>query len=433
MGLFDRFRKNKQDKFQNEVRSIVTNLYGGNFQYFVWNYANQIYNIPEVRTAIEKIADVFSSMKKYNIRIDKKDNVEYLSDATHRILNYKPNPLQNATQFYKNVITQLLLENNVFIEPVFDSKSGNLKGLYPLPFKVFELETDSSGNVGYVQFIDSQNNPAKKYRLDDIIYLNRFSTLSGGKSSSLGLYETVLKSLGEQIINTASPNKPRAILQSNQVGQGQLKEKDKKGVKEEIKARFADNVQGVVYFDKMWNIVPINWNENEVNQNLMQMVINIVYNTYGINEKIINGTASEIEMSMFINTTIKPLAIQFEQEFTNKLYTENEFYFGRRIEFDYHSLMITTMQSRTAYYQAALRNGWANIDEIRELEGYSSLPNGKGKVYRTSADLVNVEIVDDYELGKVNKTPSEVSTTENVSHETLEFEDINQKKEDANG
>lgn len=416
MAFWDIFKRRKKDPFRTEVRSIVTNLYGGNFQYFVWNYANQIYNIPEVRTAIEKIADIFSSMEKYNIRVDKDDNIQYLTDTTHRILNYQPNPLQNATQFYKNVITQLLMENNAFVEPIFDSRSGNLKALYPLPFKRFELETDSSATIGYVQFYDSQKNPAKKYRLDDIIYLSRFCTLSGGLSSNLGLYETVLKSLGEQIVNSASPNKPRAILQSNQVGQGQLKDRDKKGAMESVRANFAENIQGVAYLDKMWTITPINWNENDVNQKLMQMVINIVYNYFGINENIISGKATEIEMAMFINTTIKPLARQFEQEFTNKLYTENEFYFGRRIVFDYHPLLITTMQSRTSYYQVALRNGINNIDEIREMEGFGTLPNGKGKIYRTSADLVNVEIVDDYELRKVSQLNNE-SLTENSNIE----------------
>lgn len=416
MAFWDRlFRRNKQ---KNEVRSIVTNLYGGNYQYFVWNYANNIYNIPEVRTAIEKIADIFASMKVYSIRTDKDDNIKYMADPTERILNFQPNPLQNATQFYKTVITKLLLDNNAFIEPVFNTnKAGDLKMLYPIPYNRFTFETSEDGSIGYVQFLDAQRNPTKRYNLNNIIYLNRFSTLSGGKESDLSFYETVLKSLGEQIVNVASPNKPRAILQSNQVGQGQLKEKDKSAVTNEVRARFADNVQGVAYLDKMWTITPINWNENDVNKDLMKFIVEQFYKYYNINEKIIDGTATEIEMANFINTMIKPLAIQFSQEFTNKLFSENEYYFGRRIEFDYHSLLITTLQSRTAYYQAALRNGWHNIDEVRELEGYGSLPNGKGKVFRTSADLVNVDIVDDYELGKVNKTPDMVSAAD-VSQQT---------------
>ena len=42
-------------------------------------------------------------------------------------------------------------------------------------------------------------------------------------------------------------------------------------------------------------------------------------------------------MEIFIATTIKPLAKQFEEEFTNKLFTENEYYFGNRIEFDHYA------------------------------------------------------------------------------------------------
>ena len=50
MGLFDFL---KRDRKQKEIRSIISNYYGGDWKYFVWNYANQIYDIPEVRTAIE--------------------------------------------------------------------------------------------------------------------------------------------------------------------------------------------------------------------------------------------------------------------------------------------------------------------------------------------------------------------------------------------
>ena len=132
------------------------------------------------------------------------------------------------------------------------------------------------------------------------------------------MYETVLKSLGEQIVNVANPKKPRAILQSNQVGQGQLKDKDRTGTMKDVQANFDDNVQGLVYFDKMWNITPINWQENDVNKDLMQMVVNTVYNYFGINENIINNKASEAEMEIFIATTIKPLAKQFETNFLLK-------------------------------------------------------------------------------------------------------------------
>lgn len=427
MGVFDKIKSlfTRSDK-KKQVQNLINTYYGGNWQYFVWNYANQIYKIPEVKCAIEKIADIFSSVDIYNERVDKNGNIQYLEDATNRILKYKPNPLQNATQFYKNVITKLLLDNNIFIEPVFDM-TGNLKALYPLPTRNFQLSMDNNDKNAYVQFYDAYQNPQEKYNLNNIIYLNRFNTLSGGQQSNdMGLYEKVLQSLSEKIVNDASPNKPRALLQSNQVGEGQLKDKDKKGATETLKASFAENVQGIAYLDKKWTITPINWNENDVNKDLMAFIVNLVYNYFSINENIINNKASEIEMAMFVKTTIKPLAKQFSQEFTNKLFTENEYYFGRRIEFDYNPLLVTTLQSEANIAQINIRNGIWSIDEARERIGYEPLPDGLGKVHRASADLVNIKVIDDYELGKVGKTTT-VSTTENVSHETNLGKDINKE------
>lgn len=438
MGVLDflkkTFNRRKKDKFGAEVRSVIQNYYGGNYQYFVWNYANQIYNIPEVRSAIEKISDIFSSMPIYHRVTDKSGYSVYKEDPTIRVLTYKPNPAQNGTQFIKEAVTRLLLDNNVFIEPLFDYKSGALKNIYVIPSQYFRIEMANNLSNAYVQFLDAKNNPTQRYNLDDIIYISRFCSLFGSGENKLGLYETVLKSLAEQIVNVANPNKPRAILQSNQNGQGQLKEKDKKGTMESVRANFADNVQGLVYFDKMWTVTPINWTENNVNQALMQLIINIVYNYFGINENIMNNKGTEIEMAMFVNTTIKPLALQFEKEFTNKLFTENEYYFGHRIEFDYQPLLITTMTAKTSWAQIGLRNGFLNIDEVREQFGYSPLLKGLGQVYRTSADLVNIEIVDDYELGKVGQTTQQVSTTEEVDKNmTSEVDDINQQKEVNDG
>lgn len=429
MGVIDFFKKTfsrqKRNRLDKEVRSVIQNYYGGNYQYFVWNYANQIYNIPEVRSAIEKISDIFSSMPIYHRRTDKNGYSTYIEDATKRVLVYKPNPAQNGSQFIKEAVTRLLLDNNVFIEPLFDTRSGALRSIYVIPSQYFRIEMADNLSNAYVQFMDAKNNPTTRYNLNNIIYISRFCSLFGSGENKLGLYETVLKSLAEQIVNVARPDKPRAILQSNQPGQGQLKDKDKKGTMETVRANFADNVQGLVYFDKMWTVTPINWTETEVNQALMQLVINIVYNYFGMNDNIMNNKASEIEMSVFVNTTIKPLALQFEREFTNKLFTENEYYFGHRIEFDYQPLLVTTINSKTSLAQTGLRNGFFNIDEVREQFGYSPLPDGTGQIYRTSADLVNVKVVDDYQLGKVGQTTETVSTTENVSRETQQFDDIN--------
>lgn len=393
MGLFNR----KQKK---QLRSIIKEYYGGNIRYFVWNYTKGMYDIPEVRNAVECVADIFSSIPIYHKRVDKNGNVVYLEDALSRVLTIKPNELQNATQFWKSVITQLLVENNVFIEPTYNYMDGSLTNLYPLPIKDFEFELENG--AAYVQFYDVPKTPAKKYNLGNLIYINRFCKLVGGDKGNLGLYEKVLKSLGEQIVNAASPKQVRALLQGKGQGLGQLKDRDKEGTMKEVQASFDENINGIAYLDAAWQITPIDWKVNEVNQELMKFVINVVYNYFRINDNIINNKANEVEFEMFINNSIKPIARQVEQEFTSKLFTQREIEVGHRIELDTFALSISTLQSKANLFNVASRQGIMNIDEMRELIGQPPLTNGLGKMYRVTGDTINLEKVDEYQKYQKN-------------------------------
>ena len=422
MGLFNR----KQKK---QLRSIIKEYYGGNIRYFVWNYTKGMYDIPEVRNAIECVADIFSAIPMYHKRVDKNGNVTYFEDSLARVLTIKPNELQNATQFWKTIITQLLVENNVFIEPIYNYLDGNLKDLYPLPVKDFDFELENG--AAYVQFYDAPKTPAKKYNLGNIIYLSRFCKLIGGEKSNLGLYEKVLKSLGEQIVNVASPKKVRALLQGKGSGLGQLKDRDKEGTMKEVQANFDENVNGIAYLDAVWQVTPINWQENDVNQELMKFIVNEVYNYFRINDTIINNKANEVEFEMFVNNSIKPLAKQIEQEFTSKLFTQREIEVGHRIELDTFALSVSTLQSKANLFNVASRQGIMNIDEMRELIGQPPLANGLGKMYRVTGDTINLEKVDEYQAAQKGVIKS--VSAEDVSHETNSDDINNSNKEGQDG
>jgi hypothetical protein len=168
----------------------------------------------------------------------------------------------------------------------------------------------------------------------------------------------------------------------------------------DIQANFDENVDGLAYLDAKWTVTPINWQENDVNKDLMQFIVNIVYNYFGINDEIVNNKANETQMEMFIANTIKPLAQQFEQELTCKLFTRREIDLGHRVEFDVFALSVSTLQAKTQLFSVANRNGILSIDEAREYIGQPPLPNGVGKRYRVSAECVDITIADKYQLGK---------------------------------
>jgi HK97 family phage portal protein len=388
MGLFSRIKKRR------ELRTIIKEYYGGDIGWFARSYASSIYDIPEVRTAIECFSDIFSTIPKYIERVDRNGNITYFETQASRVLTLKANPLQNATQFWKDVTNRIMLDNNVFIEPIFDNSTGELKQLYVLPRDNFAFEL--SGDVAKVRFLTI----GKTYNLENLIYINRFANISGGKKNNLGLYETVVQSLAQQAINVANPRKVKALLQSKIGANGNLKPTDKKGTMQDVKANFDDNVNGLAYLDSVWSVTPVNWTENDVNRELMQFVINIVYNYFSITQEIINNKASEIEFQLFVKNRIEPLARQIEQEFTSKLFTKREIEFGNRVELDTFNLSVSTLTAKTALFNVGLRQGVLKIDDAREMIGLAPLPDGLGQKIRVTADTVDITIADKYQLGK---------------------------------
>lgn len=419
MGFFDRFRSRKKDE---ELRTIIRTVYGNDISLFARSYANRIYDIPEVRTAIECFADIFSSIPKYVERVDRNGNITYMENQMSKVLTQRANPLQNSTQFWKNVVTRLMLDNNVFIEPVYDNVTGKLKHLYVLPKDSFTFEL--VGDDAFVKF----GRTGKKYKLSGfggLIYLNRFGAITGGSNNSLGLYETVVQSLAEQAINVAKPNKVRAFIHGKVAGQSPIqKPKDTKGTMKDLEINMANNVQGVSYLDGHWEVTPVNWQENDVNRDLMQFAINIIYNYFGITGEIINNKATTIEYQLFVRNRMEPLAQQIEQEFTNKIFTEGEIGHGRRIELDTFALSASDLREKTAFLSVAGRGGYINIDEGREMIGLPPLPDGLGQMYRVTADTMDIKLVNEMQAAQKG-----VNKNNNKNKEQNEDEDGAKDKE----
>lgn len=397
------FKRKKVEKKKYNERSIIQEYFGESFNLIAFHYAKNIYSIPEVRTAIEAVTDIFCTIPIYHKKIYPDGSTVYLEDEVDFILNYKPNKLQNGIQFWKSVIKQYLLENNIFIEPIFNSHNGRLMSLYPLPLRKFEFELQQ--NNAYVKFYDKpRGNIVEKYKVNDLIYLSRFSSVTGGAETNLGLYETVIQALSNQILKITDPKKIKAIVQGKTGSVPNLRPQDMNGEMKNIKTNFDNNIDGLAYLDPYLQITSVDWQENDVNRDLMRFVINVVYNYFKISEDIINNKASEIEREMFIAQTIKPIALQLEQELTYKLFTEREIREGHRIEFDTFALSVSTIQAKTALFSVGLRQGILNIDEAREYIGQPRLKDGMGQMYRVTGDTINLAEVDKFQAAQKGVT-----------------------------
>lgn len=135
-------------------------------------------------------------MCKIKTKVHKKENDKTVTEKKGRLsflLQDKPNEIMTPYQFIYKVIISLLINDNVFIYPMYED--GFLKGLYPLNPSVVEPLTDKYNNYYLKFYFDANESFTIPY--ENIIHLKKFyhsNDIFGG-TSSLGDKEALLKTI----------------------------------------------------------------------------------------------------------------------------------------------------------------------------------------------------------------------------------------------
>ena len=365
-------------------------------------FTRTIYNIPEVRTAINTMAEIISTVPIWRKRIDNSTGeVDYLNDNLDYLLNFSPNPIQNKSQFWSYLITRLLLNNTVAIEIIY--KDNEIDGLYPYPYHKIR-KTD---NARYFYFEDDIERLLRDR--ENTIILTRFSEFGNGtEEPATDLYEKIITSIQERAVaNTKDGSRIVAAVKRSlmQHASRVIKSGDTKAnmdvMSEQVEST-TGAMKGFVYLDGATDIIPLTIPEIKIEKELLKIITEAVYNYYGISENIIKGIATEIEWQQCLMKFPKFFCNQSEQEFTRKIFSRNEIAHGNRIEFDYLSLQISTIAAKVALMNSGILNGYLNQDDCLELIGWPPLPNGLGKTYRGNLNTASLELIDKYQLSKAN-------------------------------
>ena len=397
MGLIQNIRTIFGRK-QNNNNSIAILEQSNSMRTF---FSHSIYNLPEIRTAINTIAEMISNVPIWRKRVNNKTGeVEYVEDEIHNLLNYSPNIIQNKSQFFSFIITKFLLNNAVAIEIVYDN--GNISGLFPLPFYKMRNLPD----INYLYFAD--DNTSKSYLRENIICLTRFSEIGRGtEGQATDLYEQIIQAIQQRAVeNTQDGKKVVAAIkrQGTQLGT-RAKEGDSianvKAMEKQLQET-TGSMSGYLYLDGATDIIPLNIPEVKIEKELLKTIVEAVYNYFGISENLVKGIANELEWQQCILKLPKFFCEQASQEFTRRLFSAREIGFGNRIEFDYLSLQLSTVDAKVTKITSGLLNGWLNQDESREDFGLPPLPSGLGKKYRGNLNSANLEVIDEYQLKKAS-------------------------------
>ena len=334
--------------------------------YSLMQINRRLYEIPEVRTAINFVAEKVASVPFYHIRADTAGNIQMVYDRLHYVLTIRTNPFQGPQVFWTHVMTTLLLTNNCFIMPDWGD-DGNIKALYPLPFTQGVFSQDEDGKI-IVTLGGSY-----PFYYDDLIHLQRFPDgKQGASKQATGNYEQIVNTMqGQAVTDSENSQRIAALLQVKT----QLKGSDMKKKLEEFKELFltAENTTGFGMIGAEYEVHKLDMKISPLNTSLMETIIGYMYNYFGVSKELITHTATELQYEQFIDDAIKPHIFQIEEESTYKIFSDSEIYHYNRVQAETIDLEISTLSAKTAFYKEMVYGTVMNRNEIRRRLG---MPKG---------------------------------------------------------
>lgn len=337
--------------------------------YSISQINRQIYDIPEIRTAINFVAEKIASVPFYHIRADTEGNMTMVNDSFQNVLTVRTNKYQGPQVFWTQMITNYLVANNAFGMPEWND-NGTLDSIYVLPFTQFEFFQDDDGRL----IITFNGNSAYSFYYDDIIHLQRFPTNKGGAAKqATGNYTAMVGTMQNQAVkDSETSNRIAALLQVK----SQLKSSDMKKKLDEFKDTFqtSENTTGLGMIGAEYELIPFSLKNNPLNVQLLTDITKQLYNYFGPSYEIINGTAGELENEQFVDNKLKPIIYQIQEELTYKLFSSKEISFYNKIQAETVDLEISTLAAKTSFYKEMVYGTIMNRNEIRRRLGMTRGP-----------------------------------------------------------
>lgn len=370
------------------------------YQSFITNYSAEIYNDLTVRSCVDTIARHVSKLKPVHILKD--DNGRNVVDSNiNSLLSIRPNPYMSTSDFLYKVASQLLYYGNAFIYVKRDEKQ-NIKEFYPIDFNSCELK-EYQDNL-YIKF-NFYNAKTVVIPYSDIIHIRRNYSNHDilGQDAYKPLLETLTNlSKARQSISNKVENggKISGILQlAGSIGQEDWKIQALNFTKW-FKSSTSDT-GGVAAIDSTANFTPVSTKVESAEETQLRYLQAEVYSYFGISESIVNGSYSETEFQSFYESIIEGIKIQLSQEFTAKVFTENEKKYGNIIDFNSNRLTYASTSNKINMVRELGALGLLTTNEAREL--FDLPPVEEGDKRLVSLNYVNAEKADQYQLSGKDK------------------------------
>lgn len=365
MSLFDRLF-GFQPKEAKEAISYFKTL---NAYTPVWHdWGGSIYESELVRSAIHARATHASKM-----------SVEVLGSAKPSLqvkLKAAPNEWQTWSQFLYRLSTILDVNNTAFIVPVID-RYDYTTGIYPvLPKKCEIVQYNGEPYLKYHFF----NNDTAAIELKRCAVLTKFQykkDFVGEKNTALDttmqLIDIQNQGIKEGVKSAATY---RFMAQADNFSKPEDLVKERKRFSAKNLASEADGGGLLLFPNTYSNIKQIDAKPWTADAEQMKLIQTNVYNYFGVNEKILQNSATPEEMDAFYNGALEPFAIQLAEVLTKMLFTLTERSYGASVHVSSDRLQYMSVANKINLISTLGDRGMLKVNEARALLNYAPVEGG---------------------------------------------------------
>lgn len=354
------------------------------------------YDSKVARTAIDRIATQAAKMTPKHIQND--INHPILGDI-NKMLQGKPNPIMSSYDFIYKIVSQLYTYDNAFVF-IAKNERGYITGFYPVLAAEATLLKDDENNI-YLRFKFIDGN-YYILRYEEVIHLRRFYNSDDFWGESNSILDTDLETA-----HISSEGIKHAIKMSNSI-KGILKYSNSMIKNEDIVKNRNDFVNafigdgtgnGIAALDSKAVFEPINVNPITLDDKQLDRVNKNIYDFFGISENIIRNDYSSEQWNAFYEGVIEPLSVQFEEAFTNAIFSEQAIRDGHRIIFTTHRLQYASLDQKIKLLNTILPYGLVTKDTALELLDMHPIGGEEGAKILQSLNNIDSSIANSYQGG----------------------------------
>lgn len=336
-----------------------------------------------VYACVRVLAETIGSLPLHLYRSDGNGSVEKADSLSeYQLLHDEPNSYQSSYVWREQGQTQAALWGNFYCQIQRDQKTGRVLGLYPMPSWEVTPEINLQGD----KIVKTYRIKDEKLADEDVLHIPAlgWNGICGVSPISLHRSSITMSLTADEFGANFYKNGTR--LSGTIEHPGQLGAEAQKNLRSSWQDVYAgkQNAGKVAILEEGMKFNPITMPLDDAQFiESRKFQVNDIARIFRVPPHMIQdlerATFSNIEQQSieFVQHTILPWCVRWEQELNRKLFAYNPTLKGRYfVKFNLAGLLRGDMASRFKAYAVGRQWGWLSANDVRETEDLNPIPGG---------------------------------------------------------